>query len=61
MRIKDLYSHVTGNTAEIIAIFGQAKLVKSVDGKYQLEGGLPEDRTQAKEWISLFMHEIVLG
>ncbi|HYG34356.1 MAG TPA: hypothetical protein VEC99_06205 [Clostridia bacterium] len=44
---------------EIIATFGQAKLVKYLDGKLELKGGSNEDRTAAKEWISLFMHDIV--
>ena len=44
---------------EVIAYFGTARLVKSVDGKYELVGGSASDRTEAKEWISLFFHEAV--
>jgi hypothetical protein len=44
-----------------IAGFGTARLVKFLDGKYELSGGSDEDRTEAKEWISLFCHEIVLS
>jgi len=48
------------NSDEVIAYFGQAKLVKRLDSKFELRGGSREDRTAAKEWISLFMHEVVL-
>jgi len=45
---------------EIIAYFGQARLVKRLDTKFELRGGSVEDHTAAKEWISLFLHEAVL-
>jgi len=45
---------------EIIAYFGQAKLVKRLDSKFELRGGSRGDHTAAKEWISLFMHEAIL-
>ena len=44
---------------ELIAGFGEARLVRRLDGKFELRGGTPGDRTAAKEWISLFMHEAV--
>jgi hypothetical protein len=45
---------------EEIASFGQARLVKYLDGKYKLCGGSREDRLAAKEWISMFCHDIVV-
>jgi hypothetical protein len=42
---------------EIIASFGQARLLRSQDGKVELRGGTQEDHQQAKEWISMFWHE----
>jgi hypothetical protein len=45
---------------EVIALFGDAKLVKTIDSKYELRGGSKGDRTAAQEWVSLFMHEMVL-
>ena len=45
---------------EVIALFGQAKLVKYPAGNYELVGGSKEHRDQAREWISLFFHEAVL-
>ncbi len=44
----------------LIASFGQAQLVKYLDGKYELRGGSKEDRLAAKEWISLSCHNVVV-
>jgi hypothetical protein len=46
---------------QVIAGFGQARLIKFHDGKYELRGGSREDRIEAHEWISIFCHEIVVG
>lgn len=43
----------------LIASFGRARLVNRADGHVELQGGSPADRTEAKEWMSLFMHEAV--
>ncbi len=45
---------------EVIASFGQAQLVRFLDGKCVLNGGSKDDRIAAKEWISLFWHEVVV-
>jgi len=47
-------------TDEIVAVFGEAKLVRRLDGKAELRGGTDQDRIAAKEWIALFWHEAVL-
>jgi hypothetical protein len=44
----------------LIASFGQAQLVARADGRVELRGGSNADKAEAKEWISLFMHEAVL-
>ncbi len=44
----------------VIAIFGEAKLVKFLDGKYELQGGSKEDRISTREWISMFCHDVVV-
>jgi hypothetical protein len=46
---------------EIIAFFGEATLVKYLNGKYELRGGSKDDRLAAKEWISMFCHHVVVG
>lgn len=45
---------------EVVATWGQAKLVRYLDGKLELKGGSRADRGEAKEWISLFWHEAVV-
>jgi len=47
---------------EVIAIFGQAELVKHLNGKsnYELRGGSAEDHIKAEAWISMFLHEAVV-
>ena len=44
----------------VIALFGRAKLVKKSRSRFELIGGEPSDVTEAKEWISLFLHEAIL-
>ena len=43
----------------LVARFGRAKLLSRADGRVELRGGTDADRTEAKEWISLFMHDAV--
>jgi hypothetical protein len=45
----------------VVASWGEAKLVKHLDGKLELMGGTKEDRGEVREWISLFWHEAVVG
>jgi hypothetical protein len=47
------------NPWKIINHFGNALLVRRIDGKHELVGGSDGDYTAAKEWVSLFAHEIV--
>lgn len=44
---------------EVLAVFGRAEVVRLEDGGHALLGGTPNDRTQAREWISLFGHDVV--
>jgi hypothetical protein len=47
---------------ELIATFGDARLLKLSDRTYELRGGSPADRAAAAQWISLFMpKDIVHG
>jgi hypothetical protein len=45
---------------ELIASWGQAQLVKHLDGKVELKGWSKEDRLAPHEWISLFGQETVV-
>jgi len=42
-----------------IAAFGAARVVKTADGGHELIGGTADDRADAREWCSLFAHDIV--
>lgn len=44
---------------EVLAVFGRAELVRMHGGGHALLGGTPNDRTRAREWISLFGHDVV--
>jgi hypothetical protein len=43
---------------EVIAAFGQARLVKLLNGTYELRGGSRQDRLAAKEWLALFWRDV---
>ena len=43
---------------EVIAVFGEARIVR-VDGKVHLRGGSMADRTEALEWLAIFLPEEV--
>ena len=45
---------------EVIASFGQAQLIRYLDCKCELRCGSKEDRLAAREWISMFWHEMVV-
>jgi hypothetical protein len=46
---------------EVVAAWGEAQLIKYLDGRAELKGGSKDDRLAAQEWISLFWHEAVVG
>jgi hypothetical protein len=43
------------NEGEVTASWGEAQLIKSLDGELVFKGGAKEDRTAAREWISMFL------
>jgi hypothetical protein len=45
----------TRDESELIATFGDACLVKYLDGKIKLVGGSPDDRIAARNWCSHFL------
>jgi hypothetical protein len=40
---------------ELIASFGEARLVKTRDDKFEIRGGSAEDQAQAREWMEMFL------
>ena len=59
MRFKNLIADLK-DEGRVIAVSGQARLLKFFDGRYELRGGSREDRQAIKEWVSMFCHEIVV-
>ena len=45
---------------EVVASWGQAQLIRFLDGKTELRGGSDQDRAEAREWLSVFWHEAVV-
>jgi hypothetical protein len=60
MELNAYLSDVKSDEVETIAGFGDAKLVRTIDLKYELRGGSHEDRLAAREWVSLFFNEAVV-
>jgi len=56
-RTKEL---VTDRTEDVVAIFGEARLVR-VDSSICLRGGSMADRMEALEWLSMMMPETVVS
>ena len=46
---------------EVIARFGDAQLIRFLDGRMELRGGSSDDRTAAREWMSMFWQEAVVS
>ena len=40
--------------------FGRAVLLRSKEGCWQLSGGKHRERSEAREWVSLFCHEALV-
>ena len=60
MNTKRFFSQVAKTEGEVVVEFGEAKLIKTVDGKFELRGGSKDDLIAAREWISLFMNDKVI-
>jgi hypothetical protein len=45
---------------EVLASWGEAKLLKYLTGNVELRGGSKEDRIAARKWIAMFMPKAVV-
>lgn len=45
---------------ELVASWGEARLIKYLDGKTELRGGSDQDRAEAREWMSMFLNDGVV-
>jgi hypothetical protein len=60
MNMKRLFSF--GFLSEqVVAVFGEARLLKRLDGRLVLVGGTSADHFAAREWCSWFEHELVFS
>ena len=59
MRRKSEYYPPFKDEGELIASWGEARLINYLDGKLVLKGGSKADRIAAREWISLFLNNAV--
>ncbi len=42
---------------QVIARFGEARLLCHRGGHYEVVGGSPTDELEAREWVAHFLHE----
>ena len=54
MRLKHLWLQQE-TEHQVLAIFGDARLVRKLDGRMELRGGSDRDREEAQQWIERFM------
>jgi hypothetical protein len=59
-RMKMKFSPPFKDEGEVMASWGEARLIKYLDGKLVLKGGSKEDRIAAREWISKFLDDAVV-
>ena len=55
------HADITTDRTHTVMLFGQAKLVQTAEGKLQLKGATKDEKTEAIEYVSLFMHDAVLS
>ncbi len=46
---------------EVVAVFGQGRLVQLSRVRVELRGGSREDEIEARSWVALFMPDVVLA
>jgi hypothetical protein len=59
LKTRGRFCHAKWRREEILKCFGNARLIKRPDGKHELVGGNENNFAEAKEWVSLFAHEVV--
>ena len=60
MKRKSEYYPPFKDEGEVMASWGEARLIKYLNGKLVLKGGSKEDRQAAHEWISMFLNNAVV-
>lgn len=57
----NLLARLKQDEGELIAGFGEARLMKKLNGKFVLLGGSRDDRAAAREWCSMFLRDAVFA
>jgi hypothetical protein len=60
MKRKSEYFRPFKDEGEVTASWGEARLIKYLDGKLVLKGGSKVDQIAAREWISMFLSDVVV-
>ena len=60
MKTSLLLNSIRKHQGEVIAGWGDARLIRHPDGHHQLVGGTAADQAAARQWITLFAPDIVL-
>lgn len=46
---------------DVVAEFGDCRIVRLADGRTEIRGGDGSNRDEAREWASMFCHEALPG
>jgi hypothetical protein len=46
---------------EVVAMWGDAQLIRYLNGRAILRGGSEQERAEAKKWISMFWEDAVVS
>ncbi len=57
MKRKSEYLPPFKDEGKVLASWGEAQLIRYLNGKTELRGGSEQDRAEAREWMSMFWHE----
>ena len=60
MRRKSEYFQPFKDEGEVMASWGEAQLIKYLNGRTELRGWSKEDRIAVSEWISMFLSDAVV-
>ena len=58
-RMKNIFRPEARNET-LVARFGEARLVCTLQGRIELRDGSRSDRIEAREWVSMFLHDVAV-
>jgi hypothetical protein len=61
MKLNVLVTETNETSASTVIRFGDAELILRENGRHELAGGSRSDRIAAREYISFFLHEVVVN